>query len=200
MCSFLRQYIDWLKIKRLEPICAFGSTATCCKKFDAAIQIYTDELDDEIHDDCSNIQCKFLRTETLKFLSDDEIYCPVLRQLCDMNGSNNLCQTRDEAQILRNYLLLTGSDHFPMLIPQPSILSGRKRPDFLCFVPITRYQFHKVVVLVDRPGKEPKSVEAEQLAYEHERYLVRRILVDWERTNFSYFNAARDLKNLIERL
>jgi hypothetical protein len=199
--SFLRQYIDWLKLKGIERICEFSSSATCFKKFDPTSQAFTDEIDCDLQDHCDGAPCQFLRFETLKHVSEDELYCAVLKRLCDARGPYRLCQTRDEAQILLNYLLLTGADHFPMLIPQPSILSGWKRPDFLCFVPITRYQYHRVVVLVDRPGKDPKSVEAEQFAYEHQGYLVERILIDWEGdTHFSYFKAARALKNRIEWL
>jgi hypothetical protein len=198
--SFLRQYIDWLKLKGIEPLCELSSSATCFKKFDLASQAFRNEIDYELVDQCDAAPCQFLRTETLKYMPEDELYCAVLKQLCDTRGPYNLCQTRDEAQILRNYLLLTGSDHFPMLIPQPSLHSGGRRPDFLCFVPITRYQYHGIIILVDRPGKEPRSVETEQSAYEHDGYLVKRILVDWERTNFSYFKAARDLKNWIESL
>lgn len=198
--SFLRQYINWLKLKGIEPICEISSSATCFKKFDPISQAFIDEIDYEFVDHCDDAPCQFLRTETIKYIPDDELYCAAVKQLCDTRGPYNLCQTRDEAQILRKYLLLTGSDHFPMLIPQPSLLSGGRRPDFLCFVPITRYQYHGIIILVDRPGKDPQSVKTEQSVYEDKGYLVRRILVDWERNNFGYFKAARDLKNWIESL
>jgi hypothetical protein len=122
--SFLRQYIDWLKLKGIEPICEITSSATCFKKFDPDSQAFTDEIDYELVDYCDGDPCQFLRTETLKYMPEDELYCTVLKELCDIKGPYNLCQTRDEAQILRNFLPLTGSDHFPMLIPQPSLLSG----------------------------------------------------------------------------
>jgi hypothetical protein len=84
-----------------------------------------------------------------------------------------------------------------MLIPQPSILSGQKRPDFLCFVPITKFQYQSVAVLVDRPGKPQKEMDDENALYKKEGYFVKRILVDWGR-RFSYFKAARALKNWVE--
>jgi hypothetical protein len=34
--SFLRQYIDWMKLKNIEPICEVNSLAICFKKFDSA--------------------------------------------------------------------------------------------------------------------------------------------------------------------
>jgi len=84
-----------------------------------------------------------------------------------------------------------------MLIPQPSILSGAKRPDFLCFVPITKFQYQSVAVLIDRPGKLTREMDDEKALYEKQGYRVYRITVDWE-TGFSYFKAARQLKNWVE--
>jgi hypothetical protein len=122
-------------------------------------------------------------------------------QLCDVAslgpGTFGMCQTKDEANILRNYLLLSGGYHSPMLIPQPSILLGQKRPDFLCYVPISRFQYQPLVILVDRPGKSLDALRSEDELYHHHRFGVRRILIDWK-AGFSYFKAARDLRNWID--
>ena len=83
-----------------------------------------------------------------------------------------------------------------MMIPQPSILSGQKRPDFLCFAPITKFQYQPVAMLVDRAGKPQAAIDADNAIYRKEGYCVKRILVDPE--NFSYFKAARELKNWVE--
>lgn len=196
--SFLRQYLDWLILNGVEPVCGFHPSATCFKKFDPEIQRYTDEINYELVDECNGSPCQFLRTETLKPLSDDKLTCPTLKRLCSVGEPYSFCETKDEAQILRNYLLLTGGDHYPMLLPQPSILSGRKRPDFLCFVPLTKFQYHSVAVLVDRPGKDQAQVDNENNEYGNHGYTVKRILVDRDDHGFSYFKAARELKNWIE--
>ena len=99
--------------------------------------------------------------------------------------------------ILQQYLILTGGVHFPMLIPQASILKGKRRADFLCFVPLTKFQYRKIAVLVDRPGKKPSELRLENTDYESEDFVVRRILID--RKN-SYFKIARELVNWIEAL
>ncbi len=194
--SFLRQYLDWITLHCIDSQCDFHPSTTCFKKFDPAIQQYTNEIEYELVDQCNASSCQFLRTETLKPLSDGALSCTALKLLCSTGQSYSFCDTKDEANILRNYLLLTGGDHFPMLVPQPSILSGRKRPDFLCFVPITKFQYHSVAVLVDRPGKDPRQVDNEDAEYGGQGYTVKRILVDWN--GFSYFKAARELKNWIE--
>lgn len=198
--SFLRQFLDWLTLRGVEAICDLYPSASCFKKFDLEIQRYTDEVDYELVDQCNGSPCQFLRTETLKPLSDNELICTTIKLLCSAGQSYSFCDTKDEAQILRNYLLLTGGDHFPMLIPQPSILSGRKRPDFFCFVPITKFQYHSVAVLVDRPGKDQNQVDNENREYKNQGHTVKRILVDWNDPDFSYFKAARELKNWIESL
>lgn len=196
--SFLRQYLEWLVFCGVDTACEFQPTATCFKKFDAETQRYTDEIDYELVDDCNGSStCQFLRTETVKPLCENEIVCASIKLLCTKQPPYGLCQTNDEANILRNYLLISGGDHFPMLIPQPSILSGAKRPDFLCFIPITKFQFQTVVVLVDRPGKPERQINNENAIYDNHGYHVRRILVDWD-SGFSYFKAARDLKNWVE--
>ena len=195
--SFLRQYLDWSILHGADPVCDFRPIATRFKKFDSVTQLYTNEIDYELVDQCSGFPCRFLRAETLKPLRDDEVACSVINRLCSTGESFRLCQTRDEAKILRKYLLISGGDHFPMMIPQPSILSGQRRADFLCFVPITKFLYQPVAVLVDSPGKLKKETDAENAAYNKEGYFVYRILVDCEK-NFSYFRAARDLKNWVE--
>jgi hypothetical protein len=133
--SFLRQYLDWLVVCGVDPVCDFRPIATRSKKFDPLTQRYTNEIDYELADHCSEFRCRFLREETLKPLRYDQVACSTIDRLCGNGASFGLCQTGYEAKILRNYLLISGGDHFPMLIPQPSILSGQKRPDFLCLFP-----------------------------------------------------------------
>lgn len=195
--SFLRQYIDWLVLNDADCNCQFNSSTSCFKRFDSDLQRYTDEIDYELIDQCNDGACQFLRTETLKFVPDDQIHCSALQLLCGTQTSFRLCETKDESNILRNYLLISGGDHFPMLIPQPSILSGQKRPDFICFIPLTKFQYQPVAVLVDRPGKRPEQIDSENSTYENEGYLVKRILVDWD-SDLSYFKAARELKNWVQ--
>jgi hypothetical protein len=196
--SFLRQYIDWIKGLGLETHCDFRTGASCFKKFDIGLQRYTDEVDYEIIDECDSARCRFLTTQSLKPLRAHDLDCTVLQHLCDTKGPYGLCQTGDEAQILHNYLILTGGDHFPMLVPQAAILTGRRRADFLCFLPITKFQYRPVAILVDRPGKNAKTTEAENREYEGQDYSVYRILIDHDDPSFSYFKAARDLKNWLE--
>ncbi len=195
--SFLRQYLDWLLLRGVDAVCDFHPSATCFKKFDPDTQRYTDDIAYELVDDCKGSPCQFLRTETVKPLRDNEIVCDCIKLLCATQPPYGLCQTNDEANILRNYLLISGGDHFPMLIPQPSILSGAKRPDFLCFIPITQFQYQPVAVLVDRPGKPVQELDKENSIYDRQGYHVRRILVDWG-SGFSYFKAAREFKNWVE--
>lgn len=95
--------------------------------------------------------------------------------------------------VLQQYLILTGEEQFPMLIPQPAILKGKRRPDFVCFVPVSKYQFQKVVVLVDRPGKDSDQAQQENKEYASEGFRVRRILVDPSDRSSSYFKLAREL-------
>jgi hypothetical protein len=196
--SFLRQYIGWLKLQAIDEMCELEASATCFKRFNPELQRYTDEIDYELVDNCNSTPCRFLRTAALKPLSTDEVSCSVLKQLCNIRSPYDFCETGDEAQILWNYLLVTGAEHFPMLIPQASILSGRRRPDFLCFVPITRFQYQPVAVLVDRSGKNPAVIDSKNADYHQQGYRVRRILVEGRESGFSYFKAARELKNWIE--
>jgi hypothetical protein len=77
-----------------------------------------------------------------------------------------------------------------MLIPQPSILHGKRRPDFICYVPVTRFQYHKVAVLVDRPGKDPQMIAAENSDYNQQDFIVKRLLVEPQQ---SPFKRAREL-------
>jgi len=198
--SFLRQYIDWLKLQAIDETCELEASATCFKRFAPELQRYTDEIDYELVDNCNSTPCRFLRTATLKPLFADEVSCSILKQLCNIRSPCGCCETGDEAQILWNYLLVTGAEHFPMLIPQASILSGRRRPDFLCFVPITRFQYQPVAVLVDRSGKNPAVIDSENADYHQQGYRVWRILVEGRESSFSYFKAARELKNWIEEL
>jgi hypothetical protein len=190
--------MDWLITSGREPRCDFAPSASCSKRFDLALQQYSDEVDCEIVDECGTDPCRFLRSETLKPVASNDIKCPVLTELCNTRGDYGLCQTGDEAQLLQNYIVLTGGDHYPMLIPQASILSGVRRADFLCFVPITRFQFQPVAILVDRPGKDPEKVAQENCDYEREGYLVQRVLIGRDNQGFSYFKAARALKNWLE--
>jgi hypothetical protein len=197
--SFLRQYLDWLALSDADSVCEFKPTATRFKKFDPATQRYTGEIDYELEDQCNGLPCRFLRAGTLKPLKDDEVRCPVLKLLCSIKKPFGLCETGDEANILRNYLLISGGEHFPMLIPQPSILSGEKRPDFLCFVPITKFQYKPVAVLIDRPVKPQRTIDTEDALYDRHGYSVYRILMDddWKE-GVSPFKAARELKNWVE--
>jgi hypothetical protein len=112
-----------MKLQAGDKMCELEASATCYKRFDPELQRYTDEIDYELVDNCNSTLCQFLRTETLKPLSADEVNCSVLKQLYNIQSRYSLCETGDEAQILWNYLLVTGAEHFPMLIPQASVLS-----------------------------------------------------------------------------
>ncbi len=194
--SFLQQYLEWLTLKGARR-CNYDCGVSTFKKFDNSRQRYTDEIDYSLVDQCDDHGCQFLRTETLKPVEDGSIYCGALRLLCNVQSPHGLCQTRDEAYILRNYLLISGGDHYPMMIPQPSIFSGKKRPDFIYYIPITKFQYRPVVVLVDRPGKPPAKIKAENDWYESKGFVVNRIEVNGS-AGFSYFKAARELKNWVE--
>jgi hypothetical protein len=188
--SFLQQYLAWLKLSGNESPCEPTSDLVVNAKFDRRRQVYTKELEYQIEDTCAGKACQFLRANCLK---PEPPTCALVRLLCDVKGRYGLCQTGDEAMILQHYLLLTGGEHFPMLIPQPAVLEGKKRPDFICFVPVTKFQYHKVVVLVDRPGKDQAKTASEDADYRSQGFLVHRILVDPGDVGNSYFKRARDL-------
>jgi len=195
--SFLKQYIDWLTLSGVEPRCTLSSTVTTAAKFDPVTQQYIDEIEYTITDDCENAECQFLQHSTLK---PEEVACPIMRMLCDVRGPYGLCDTGDEAMILQQFLTLTGERHFPMLVPQASILRGKRRADFVCFVPLTKFQYHKMAVLVDRPGKHRSAIEAENSEYKNEGFVVERILIDRKDPQTSYFKIARELALRLERL
>lgn len=192
--SFLRQYVDWLKLGGADT-CPVESSVTVSSRFDVATQQYTKELIYELSDSCSNAPCQFLQSRSLQ---PDEINCLIIKALCDTKGEHGLCQTGDEAMILQWFLIITGAEHFPMLIPQASILKGKRRPDFVCFIPLGKFQYEKVVVLVDRPGKPTAMVEDENREYQRAGFMVRRIEINTE--SKSYFKLARELATWIENL
>jgi hypothetical protein len=70
----------------------------------------------------------------------------------------------------------------------PPIPSG-----WICFVPTTKFQYQKVVVLVDRPGKDQVQTSTEDAEYGGQGFLVRRILIDPSEVGNSYFKRAREL-------
>lgn len=188
--SFQQQYIGWLKLMAADPQCAPSPHATVNASFHRQRQIYAKQLEYEITDECADTACQFLSTNCLK---PEKVNCSLVRFLCDVKGPYGLCDTGDEAMILQWYLLFTGGEHFPMLIPQASVLKGKRRPDFVCFVPITKFQYQKVVVLVDRPGKDPHLTTKEDAEYQAQGFFVRRILIDPSADRASYFKLARDL-------
>lgn len=193
--SFLVQYLAWLKAGAFQSLCSFSSTATVAPKFDMNKQQFAAEIECDFADRCNGHSCHFLTERALK--PSESIDCLAIKTLCDKDEASGLCQTGDEAMLLQHYLLLTGGDHFPMLVPQPSILHGKRRPDFVCFVPITKFQYHKVAVLVDRPGKNPQVVTAENTEYEEQGFIVKRILVEPQTT---HFKRARELVLWLESL
>ncbi len=188
--SFLQQYLGWVKLAGAESYCDAASNATVNAKFDRHKQVYTSELEYKIGDTCADTICQFLGSDCVK---PEEVRCSMIRMLCDTKGRYGLCQTGDEAMILQQFLLITGDEHFPMLIPQPSVLKGKKRPDFICFVPVTRFQYQKVVVLVDRPGKDKGQTSKEDADYQSMGFIVRRVLIDPGDQGNSYFKRAREL-------
>lgn len=190
--SFLQQYINWVRLSEAATVCKWSPSVTVSAKFDLETQQYTKTLDYRIQDNCAGFPCQFLAADAVK---PEDTRCQVIELLCNPKDTFGLCETYDEAQILRNYLKLTGSDHFPMLIPQASILSGKRRPDFICFIPLSKFQYEKLVVLVDRPGKDTSSMAAETAGYKKEGYLVKRLLID---SQMSYFKMARELKLFIQ--
>ena len=191
--SFLRQYAEWMQLKGTET-CNLQSSAAVSATFDPATQRYTNQPTYELQDTCSDAPCQFLRSRSLQ---PDEIDCPTIKALCDTKGTYGLCQTGDEAMLLQWYLIITGAEHFPMLIPQASILKGKRRADFLCFIPLSKFQYKQVAVLVDRPGKSPDLLGAETEDYKQAGFEVKRIDIPPERK--SYFKLARDLATWIEQ-
>jgi hypothetical protein len=189
--SFLRQYLDWLMMKTRDPGCSWFSRVFVSSKFNNSTQKYTTSLEYDISDSCQLpcSYCQFLQAKTVK---PEAVFCSIMMLLCDVKGKFGLCQTGDEAMLLQQYLLLTDNVHYPMLIPQPSLLTGKRRPDFISFIPITKYQYHKVAILVDRPGKNQVAIQNEDSDYDDLGYRVKRVLIDG---NMSYFKLARELKN-----
>ena len=90
---------------------------------------------------------------------------------------------------------MTGASHYPMLIPQPAILSGQRRPDFIVFAPVSRFQYQPLTILIDRPGKDSERMSAETKDYEAQRFIVKRFEAG---SSKSFFKIARDIKNLID--
>jgi hypothetical protein len=194
--SFLRQYIEWIILSGGSP-CSLLSDITVSPSFDTAKQVYTSSLDYRIYDSCNCSDCQFLQSKTVK---PEDIKCSIIRMLCDTKSNYGLCQTGDEAMILQHYLMLTGAEHFPMLIPQVSILKGKRRPDFLCFVPLSRFQYCKIVILIDRFGKLKANIDTENNEYQKEGYIVKRISIDPQDYNKSYFKIARELSLWIQKI
>ena len=135
--SFLTQYQAWLWQGGSESTCQRESSVLRTAKFDLQTQKYTAECQVRIEDKCAGLACQFLQAEVIKPVDST---CLVIQELCQIQRRSRfgLCQTGDEAQILKWYLLLTGGIHCPMLIPQPSVFSGERRPDFLCYIPVSR--------------------------------------------------------------
>jgi hypothetical protein len=192
--SFLRQYLDWVKLSGLGAPCSLNSCLTAFAPFDVVTQQYDNAVIYQVADLCDGRPCQFLRNETMK---PTDVNCDTIWLLCDVRGTYGLCETGDEAMFLQQYLLLSGDEHFPMLIPQPSILKGARRPDFVAFVPVTKFQYHKVAILVDRPGKDANQMRSEENDYEQDGYVVRRVLIDGQG---SYYKKARELILWMERM
>lgn len=192
--SFLAQYQKWLRESGLDVICQHKSSTLQPAKFDPQIQRYIVEREVRIEDKCDGIICQFLQAEVTKPV---DLACLAIRELCQIQSRSRfgLCQTGDEAQILMWYLLLTGGAHCPMLIPQPSIFSGERRPDFLCYLPISRFQYQPVAVLVDRPGKGVAQIDSEDRYYKSKGFKLKRIGVDGAT---SHYKLARELKLWLE--
>ena len=184
--SFLRQYLDWIMLSDPSAPCSLNSSLTAVAPFDAATQQYYESITYQVEDLCDGRPCEFLRNETLKPIG---VHCSTIEQVCEVEGRFGLCDTGDEAMLLQQYLLLSGDEDFPMLIPQPKILKGARRPDFIAFVPVTKFQYRKMVILVDRPGKDADRMKSEEHHYEQDGYYVRRVLID----GGSYFKKAREL-------
>ena len=191
--SFLRQYADWLVMQGVDPPCLLRSQVLARAAFDSKTQEYTEAIEYQIADRCGERDCAFLRQQAI---SPVELECEVGRLLCDTHGEYGLCQTGDEAMLLTRYLTITGAEHYPMLIPQPSIFKGRRRPDFLCFIPYSKFQYRKVAILVDRSGKDSDAMAKEDAEYREGGYEVRRIEVG----SRSYYKEARELANWIESI
>ena len=192
--SFLHQYLAWVTLSGSSVPCSLNSSLTAVAPFDAATQQYDKSITYHVEDLCDGRPCEFLRNETLK---PTKVRCATILQLCDVGGGFGLCETGDEAMLLQQYLLLSGDEHFPMLIPQPSILKGARRPDFVAFVPVTKFQYHKIAILVDRPGKDAGRMKSEERDYEQDSYVVRRVLIDGQG---SYYKKARELVLWMQRV
>ena len=87
--SFLRQYIDWLKLDGANTY-SLQSSVTVSAKYNAATQEYTSELTYELSDACSDTPCQFLQSRALQ---PNEIGCTTIKALCDTKGKHGLCQT-----------------------------------------------------------------------------------------------------------
>src|SRR5439155_22238331 len=133
--SFLRQYLDWLLMRSAGLRCRLSSSISAAPKFDLRSQSYSAQMDYQIRDTCGLAACHFLAHAKLK---PEFTACKVIEVLCSSNSEHGLCDTRDEAALLRHYIEFTGTDHFPMLIPQPALFTGRRRPDALVLRPVTR--------------------------------------------------------------
>jgi hypothetical protein len=187
--SFLHQYLAWVRASSSETFCSWAYDISFSAAFDRSRQEYVEDLEYTISDRCNERLCQVLRSEGLK---PQEPYCTVLKLLCDVRGQFGLCETGDEAMILQHYLLITGVEQFPMLIPQVSLLEGKRRADFVAFVPVSRYQYHKVAVLIDRRGKDSTQKRTEETDYLGAGYIVHRIMID-PNVGKSYFKKAREL-------
>ena len=112
---FLRQYLDWLLMQSVDVRCRLCSSTSAAPKFDLTSQSYSADMDYQIQDSCGSAPCHFLSHTKLKPESSS---CSALDLLCDPKSEHGLCDTGDEAAILRHYIEFTGAAHYPMLIPQ----------------------------------------------------------------------------------
>jgi hypothetical protein len=103
-----------------------------------------------------------------------------------------------EQRFLHQYLRLVKDRQFPMLVPQASIGIGeRRRPDFVIFIPLQRWNYRWLAIEIDGSHDETKAEADEQRnAYlktqGYEVFSVRPL------TGNGYFEEARRLVEHVE--
>jgi hypothetical protein len=108
-----------------------------------------------------------------------------------------LCQTDDEANVLRYYLSLVKGRNFPMLIPQARLgIAERRRPDFVLFVPLQSLKYRRYAIELDGGHIGDEFVASDQERNKElilNKYLVRNL-----RSGEEYYKEVKDLVEQVE--
>jgi DNA-directed RNA polymerase subunit RPC12/RpoP len=105
--------------------------------------------------------------------------------------ANNLCQSRPEAVFLHSYLRLNKDRESPMPIPQAHVeVTEKVRPDFVMFIPITRFDWKWLAVEID----------SKRYHQDEERDIKRRIWIRSEGYEVLRLSAKENMLEQVRKL